>query len=165
MRHHLQGAHARYVRPLAPQNRKAYELWDLGLLVLGLALFWYVTTDPSESTKAALSATLSQLLNPHAWGWVLVVGGVVATGLSYGGRRSVRVGFIVLVAVCTAWCVSLLIGLLFTWPEWQMAGKALGTAYLFGGFASRAFRDGIAADPDDHTMTDNSKAADVSTTA
>lgn len=138
--------HPRFVPP--PGRR--YHLFDASVLLIGVALLWYITTEPSRITVAALDETILGLIfSPTLWGWSLLVVGVLGAASSYS-RRLFDAGYVIVTVALALWTLAILLGstiaLLTGVVSWELGGKALGTALWFGfalrGLVAPLFRNG-----------------------
>lgn len=123
-----------------PPSGRRYHLFDASVLLVGIALLWYITTEPSEITVKALDETvLGMIFSPSLWGWSLLVVGVLGAFSAYS-LRWFDAGYLIVTISLTLWTLTLLLGsaiaLLTGAISWELGGKALGTALWFG-FALR----------------------------
>lgn len=104
-------------------------------MLVGIAAFWYITTEPSVGTRNALDETLlGWLFSPVVWGWLILSAGIVGIVSSYR-TRWLDAGYVIVSVTCGLWGVALLIGatvaLATTAVPWETAGKAFGTSLWF----------------------------------
>lgn len=143
-----------WLRHLVPPSGKRYHLFDSSVLLIGVSLLWYITTEPSKTTVQALDNTILGLLfSPTLWGWSLLVVGCLGTVASLR-ERWLDAGYILVAMAIGVWAVALLLGSLISLAtgtvDWQVGGKALGTALWFffacRGLVAPLYRHGTVAD-------------------
>ena len=122
----------RHGRRLFPPAGLGYRLFDTGALLTIVSACWYVFSDPSQVTRAALSDTFSVFFAPSTWGIVLMAAGAAAMILSYMSHRAVFWGYIILASSCVGWCAALFSGVLLADVDRDITLKALGSAVFFG---------------------------------
>lgn len=137
-----------------PPTGRRYHLFDASILLIGVALLWYITTAPSQITVRALDETILGLIfSPTLWGWSLLVVGVLGAISAYSNRWF-DAGYLIVTIALAGWTVALLLGsviaLITGAVSWELGGKALGTALWFGfalrGLVAPLYRQGTVAD-------------------
>lgn len=146
-------------RRLVPPAGRRYHLFDSSVLLVGISLLWYITTEPSATTQSALDETvLGLLFSPTLWGYMLLIVGILGALASYS-RRFFDSGYALVTVALAGWAVSLTLGALIALAtgtvSWEIGGKALGTALWFA-YALRAlvaplFRQGTVDEAEEPT--------------
>lgn len=146
--------HRRHRLTLVPPSGRRYHLFDSSVLLIGIALLWYITTEPSQITVRALDETiLGTIFSPTLWGWSLLVVGALGVASSYRAQWFDG-GYLLVTVALAVWTLAItlgaLIALLLGTISWEVAGKALGTALWFGyalrGLVAPLYRQGTVDD-------------------
>lgn len=142
-----------------PPPGRRYHLFDASLLLIGIALLWYITTEPSQITVKALDETiLGVFFSPTLWGWSLLAVGILGAGSAYT-RRFFDAGYVIVTVAIALWTIAILLGstiaLVTGVVSWELGGKALGTALWFGfalrGLVAPLFRNGTVDEAEEGT--------------
>lgn len=95
-----------------PMTRRGFCLWLFAIAFLVLGGVNYIATDLPVRSEEALSFALD-ILPAKAWGWTMVVTGLVAGWSSYCHFGRDRYGFTLLATFCGAWGLGYLCGFFF----------------------------------------------------
>lgn len=95
-----------------PGTRRGRCLWLFSLAFLVIGAINYITTDLPEPSKKSLGFALD-IFPAEAWGWVMVVVGLLSLWSSYCHFGRDRYGFVLLSTFCGTWALGYLCGWLF----------------------------------------------------